>query len=159
GDPARSGIRSFAVKPKGASFEMVDAHQAIWGVLATDCDFGPDGGLYVLDWIQGWEGTGKGRIYRVADPERLKNPVVMEVKRLLAEGFDHRPIEELANLLEHPDMRVRQEAQFALAAKGKESIPVLTRVAWHGKNLLARLHAIWGLGQLGGKGESVLEAL
>src|SRR5262249_21371775 len=54
GDPAQSGIRSFAVKPKGAGFEMVDAAQPFWGVLATDVDFGPDGALYISDWVSGW---------------------------------------------------------------------------------------------------------
>src|SRR5262245_14967070 len=76
GDPARSGVRSFAVKPKGASFEMVDQHEFIWGILATDCDFGPDGGFYISDWVEGWEGTGKGRIYRFFDPERRKSAAV-----------------------------------------------------------------------------------
>jgi quinoprotein glucose dehydrogenase len=152
GDPARSGVRSFAVKPKGASFEMVDQHVFAWSILATDCDFGPDGGLYVSDWVQGWEGTGKGRIYRVADPEKRKSASVQEVKKLLAEGFDHRPVAELAKLLEHPDMRVRQEAQFALAEKrGKEKLPAsraLAKVARGIGNRIARLHGIWGLGQV-----------
>jgi quinoprotein glucose dehydrogenase len=152
GDPNRSGVRSFAVKRKGAGFEMVDQHECIWSVLATDCDFGPDGGLYVSDWVFGWEGTGKGRIYRVVDPEKRKSAVVQQVKKLLAEGFDQRPIEELVKLLEHPDQRVRQEAQFALVAKrGKDRKPAsraLCNMASDSANRLARLHAIWGLGQM-----------
>jgi quinoprotein glucose dehydrogenase len=152
GDPAKSGIRSFAVKPKGASFEMVDAQQFVWSVLATDCEFGPDGGFYISDWVNGWEGTGKGRIYRVADSAQRRNPAVREVGTLLAQGFGQRPLDELLKLLEHRDMRVRQEAQFALAAKGKEEAQPtasgLYRVAKESKNRLARLHAIWALGQL-----------
>jgi quinoprotein glucose dehydrogenase len=144
-----SGVFSFAVKPKGAAFEVTDGHQAVWNILATDCDFGPDGGLYVSDWVDGWDLTGKGRIYRFADPEAAKRPEVAEVKKLLAEGFDKRPTEELAKLLGHADMRVRQEAQFALAAKGKEAVPTLARSASEGANRLARLHAVWGLGQVG----------
>ena len=46
-----SGIRSFAVKPKGAGFELVDSKQFVWDVLATDVDFGPDGALYISDWM------------------------------------------------------------------------------------------------------------
>jgi quinoprotein glucose dehydrogenase len=152
GDPARSGIRSFAVRPKGASFEMVDAHQFVWSILATDCNFAPDGGLYISDWVFGWEGTGKGRIYRIVDPILRKNDSMKEVRRLLAEGFDQRPISELIKLLEHQDMRVRQEAQFALAAKkgeeGKRAVQALSQVAKESRNRLARLHAIWALGQL-----------
>jgi quinoprotein glucose dehydrogenase len=154
-----SGVFSFAVKPKGAAFEIADGHQAFWRVLATDCDFGPDGGLYVSDWVTGWGTTGKGRLYRFADPTAEKNPAVGEVKKLLAEGFDQRPIDELTKLLSHADLRVRQEAQFALADKGKDAIPALSKVAKEGKAQLARLHAIWGLGQLGRKGEDVRDTL
>src|SRR5262249_20840775 len=86
---------------------------------------------------------------RFADADAAKKPEVAEVKKLLAEGFDKRPNDELAKLLEHPDMRVRQEAQFALAARGKDALPTLARSASKGTNQLARLHAVWGLGQVG----------
>jgi quinoprotein glucose dehydrogenase len=151
GTPNISGVRSFAVKPKGAGFEMVDQHECIWSVLATDCDFGPDGGLYVSDWVQGWEGTGKGRIYRIVDPLKQNSRIAQEVRKLLAAGFDHRSQAELAKLFEHPDMRVRQEAQFALAALGKRAVASLCDVAKDGKNPLARIHAIWALGQIARK--------
>src|SRR5262249_54727269 len=142
GDPARSGIRSFAVRPKGASFEMVDAHQLVWSILATDCNFAPDGGFYISDWVFGWEGTGKGRIYRIVDPTLRKSDSVKEVQRLLAEGFDQRPIPELLKLLEHQDMRIRQEAQFALATKKREeakrAVQALSQLAKESRNRLAR---------------------
>jgi quinoprotein glucose dehydrogenase len=147
GDAGRSGVRSFAVQPKGAAFEMVDQHECLWSLLATDCNFGPDGGLYVSDWVEGWDCTGKGRIYRFGDPQKLKSAPVAEVKKLLAEGFNQRPVEELVKLLEHPDMRVRQGAQFGLVKRGPRGTAALQAVAEKGQNLLARLHAIWGLGQ------------
>src|SRR5262249_54055599 len=137
-----------------------------------DCDFGPDGAFYVSDWVQGWGKTGKGRLYRVTDPEQMKKPVVAEVKQLLAEGFDQRPVEELLRLLGHPHQQVRTEAQFALVERKErprntrkvkwEEQPArpdagdlekvvagLVQVAEKGTNRLARLHAVWGLGQLG----------
>ena len=46
---------------------------------------------------------------------------------------------------------MRQEAQFALAAKQKDAIEPLSKVAKDSKNPLARLHALWGLGQIGRK--------
>ena len=46
-------------------------------------------------------------------------------------------------------MRVRQEAQFELAERGEPAIQVLAGVARRHSNQLARLHAIWGMGQLG----------
>jgi quinoprotein glucose dehydrogenase len=159
GSGGDSGVWSFAVRPKGAGFEMTDRHQFVWSVLATDCQFGPDGGFYVSDWVDGWECSGKGRIYRIADPERRKSAAVREVKQLLAEGFDQRPTAELVKLLEHADMRVRQEAQFALAGKGKEVIAPLAEVAKSNGNQLARLHALWGLGQVGRKAPEAFAAV
>jgi quinoprotein glucose dehydrogenase len=156
GSSGISGIRSFAVKPSGASFEMTDQHQFIWSILATDCEFGPDGGFYVSDWAEGWELTGKGRIYRFTDPVAAKKPAVSEVKRLLAEGFDKRTPEELARFLSHPDMRVRLEAQFALADKGR--IAELASAARPGAARIARLHGLWGLGQIGRTNPAAYEA-
>jgi len=159
GSSGGSGVYSFAVKPKGASFEVADGHPFIWSVLATDCDFGPDGGFYLSDWVEGWGLPGKGRIYRFADAETAKKPAVAEVKKLLAEGFASRLVAELVNLLQHADLRVRQEAQFALVDRGADSIPLLAKAAKEEKQQLTRIHAIWGLGQLGRRGEKVREPL
>ena len=76
GASGQSGIRSFAMRPKGASFELVDSKEFIWSTLATDVDFGPDGALYFCDWVEGWEKPNKGRIYRVLDPARKSDPKV-----------------------------------------------------------------------------------
>ena len=146
GSGGGSGIHSFSLKPKGASFELVNREQFVWSVLATDCDFGPDGGFYLSDWVEGWGLPNKGRIFKLFDPSKLNDPTVKEVKTLLAKGFDHRSVKELAGLLEHKDQRVRQEAQFALA--DKKATETLADVAAKGSKL-ARLHAIWGLGQIG----------
>ena len=159
GGPGGSGVWSFAVKPKGASFELADPQHFVWSVLATDCEFGPDGAFYVSDWVNGWGLTGKGRIYRVTDPEQMKKPVIVEVKKLLAEGFDRRPIEELVKLLGHPHQQVRLEAQFTLAAKGREAIDPLAKVAEKNKNRLPRLHALWGLGIVGRKEAAAFDAV
>lgn len=157
-----SGVHSFGVKPRGAGFEVIDRAEFIWDMLVTDGDFGPDGCFYISDWVNGWNQTGKGRLYRVFDPETRNSPLVLETKKLIAEGFTHRTTKELAGLLNHPDQRVRQEAQFALVEKGADSIQVFadvmrpTESGWttyspSAKMIappLSRLHAIWGLGQL-----------
>ena len=149
GTAGPSGIRSVTVKPKGASFEMGDGAECIWHLLATDLAWGPDGGLYITDWITGWSGTGKGHIYKVFDPAKRQDPAVLEVKRLIAEGMTKRPLAELVKLLGHADMRIRQEAQFALAEMGSDVITPLASVAKAHENPLARLHAVWALGQVG----------
>jgi quinoprotein glucose dehydrogenase len=149
GSSGQSGIRTFSLQPKGASFQLVDPQRFVWSVLATDVDFGPDGALYFSDWVEGWEMTGKGRIYRVLDPARRDDGHVREVKALLAQGMASWSNDALAGLLAHADMRVRQEAQFELAGRGEEGWKVLARIAGASKKTLPRIHAIWGLGQAG----------
>ena len=148
GGPANSGVLTFSLQPAGAGFELVGREHFLENVLATDVKFGTDGGLYVSDWVEGWNMTGKGRLYRVHDPALDKDAMVLETKRLLAEGMGQRPLKELARLLEHQDMRVRQAAQFELAERGTKATAMLSSVARRNSNVLARLHAIWGLGQI-----------
>jgi quinoprotein glucose dehydrogenase len=159
GGSASSGVRSFAVKPKGAAFELADSQEFLWSILATDVDFGPDGALYVCDWVETWEGIGKGRIYRVSDPASADSSLVKQAQSLVREGFAQRSNEELASLLAHPHRHVRLEAQFALADRRENAVPLLSQVAAKQDNQLARLHAIWGLGQIGRKQTSALKAV
>jgi quinoprotein glucose dehydrogenase len=154
-NPGSSVIWSLAVKPKGASFEVVDLHPFVRNMVPTDCEFGPDGAFYWSDWVGGWSPPGKGRIFRLTDPEAMKNPAVAEAQKLIAEGFEKRSVEELAKLLEHPHREVRQEAQFELAGRAGEQLPAgeaiarFARVLNRSQNQIARLHALWGLGMIG----------
>ena len=146
-----SGIYGFSVRPQGAGFELEKNEKFWWKFLPTDIEFGYDGSVYVSDWINGWDGVGKGRIYRIYEPDERSKPAVAESKKLFGEGFEQRPNSELVKLLAHADRRVRQEAQFALVAHNASR--ELARVAESGPTLPARLHAIWGLGQLERKGK------
>ncbi|MBT5928216.1 MAG: c-type cytochrome [Verrucomicrobia bacterium] len=148
GSPANSGIHTIKMKPNGATFEIAKLDSIIWNVLATDADFGVDGGLYLTDWVEGWAVTGKGRIYRILEDEISDADLVEQTKALMADGMGERSSRELARLLSHPDMRVRQEAQFELAERGPGSIEHFGSVLAHGDTLFAKLHAIWGLGQM-----------
>jgi HEAT repeat protein len=60
-----------------------------------------------------------------------------------------RPPRELAALLGHADLRIRREAQFALVETGEAGVKLLAEAARAGNLPLARLHALWGLGQVG----------
>jgi quinoprotein glucose dehydrogenase len=137
------GVHSFGVVPKGASYELTDVHRFLWQAWPTDAKFGPDGRLYVTDWVHGFPMTGKGRVFRVYDPKEVESPIVLETKALLNGGL---PADRLEALLSHVDARVRQNAQLALAEKGAEEI--LARAARRAPTLHGRLHAIWGLGQI-----------
>ena len=151
GSRGGSGVWSFTTKPKGASFEMVNPQHFFWNILATDCEFGPDSNFYLLDWTDGWNPAGKGRIYKAQDGAAQQNPAVAEAKKLLAERFDHRPVAELLKYLGHAHRDVRLESQFALAKKGAVAIDDVTAVALKSDNRLARVHAIWCLGMIGRK--------
>ena len=144
GTPALSGIRSFAVEKHGAGFALQDSEWFIKGILATDVDFGFDGRMYISDWISGWNGTGKGRIVTITAPAQT---TAAEVKKLFLKGFQNFDNWDLENLLSHDDRRVRQRAQFTLADRGatQSLLDVSTDTS---RNVLARIHAIWGLGQL-----------
>ncbi|HEV7402626.1 MAG TPA: HEAT repeat domain-containing protein [Chthoniobacteraceae bacterium] len=158
------GVRSFTLERKGASYIATSptevllnnkqsemTNKLLWGLYPTDVQFGVDGGAYVLDWVEGWEKTGKGRIFRVHDPAVDATPEVILTKEILAQGFTTRSDAELVELLGHADQRVRLGAQFALVAKGEPATTPLAAAAAPGSPLLKRLHAIWGLGQLGRK--------
>jgi len=145
-----SGVHAITVRTNGAGFAVASRSDFLWNVLVTDGDFGYDGCYYVSDWVNGWNQTGKGRLYRVFDPATREAPEVLETKKLFAEGFAQRTPEQLVVLLKHPDQRVRQEAQFALVEKN--GFAALREVSRDDTaDSLARLHAIWGLGQLGRK--------
>ncbi len=148
GSGSGSGIMQFKHQPKGASFEIVDDKKMIWAVEATDCNWGPDGAFWVLDWVDGWEGVGKGRIYRMFDPKAISAPIVKDTQRLLASDFSAKKDAELLKLLAHPNFRVRQTAQFELAARGEKQTAALVKLAKSADNLPARLHSLWGLGQI-----------
>ncbi len=146
------GVRSFALTPKGATFEVTDLHDFLWELYPVDVEFGPRGGLYVLDWVQGWEKTGKGRIYRIYEPVAAADPIVEDSRKIFATGVANRPLRDFTRLLGHPDMRVRLEAQFTFVEVGPIATNQLIDVVRKEKNELARLHALWALGQLGRQG-------
>ncbi len=148
GDPAYSGIHTFTTEPKGAFWEVDEVERFVWNTLVTDCDFGPDGRMYFTDWVAGWNKTGKGRVFRAFAPgadERARSTA-----ELLGGDWRAKTVDELVPLLRHADMRVRQEAHFALADAGGAGVEALTAVAAGASDdelgRLARVHAIWALG-------------
>lgn len=148
GAAAGSSVRTFRVESAGAFYRISDAEETLKNILATDVDFGPDGAVYVSDWVNGWTGLGKGRIYRFVSTAHASDPLVAEVRALLAAPFEMRSAAELGRLLFHADRRVRQKAQFALVSKrAVESLADAAR-GGHGTPLIGRLHGLWGLGQL-----------
>ncbi|MDN3690312.1 HEAT repeat domain-containing protein [Cyclobacterium jeungdonense] len=150
GNPARSGIHAFSLKPKGAGFEMGESEQLVGGILATGMDFGPDGSLYFSDWIDGWVNKGYGRIWKLTDVTASADPLKMTASYLAAD-YSELKLEELAQLLEYEDQRVRQKAQFELAKRGESGLQVFHKKLKNGTDQLSRVHSIWGISQFARK--------
>ncbi|HWK98784.1 MAG TPA: HEAT repeat domain-containing protein, partial [Parapedobacter sp.] len=148
GNPASSGVHSFKLNPKGASFELGEHKKILGGILATGLDFGPDGALYVADWIDGWGTHDYGRIWKMDDADGATQAIRVEVKELLAADFSSKSEEALGDLLAHEDMRIRQKAQFALVKRGNKGLGIFQQALAQADNQLARVHAIWGISQL-----------
>ena len=151
-----SVVHEITAEPSGA-FYKAKARDWVKGVLTTDVEFGNDGSLYVLDWVATWGGIGKGRIYKFSDPN-ANIELQKQTEKIIAEGMTNRTEPECARLLGHADMRVRMAAQFELAARG--SATPLAEIATDPKVApLARIHGIWGLGQIAAKNINALNPL
>ncbi len=147
GQASNSGIRMIKVNPKGAFFEMKSNEEFIWKILATDVEFAPDGGIYVSDWVNGWNGENKGRIYRFADEKAQTTELVKGTQAILRQGMKSRSEAELGELLSHADRRVRLEAQWELAGRGNRDVFIAALMQPYSPTL-KKLHCVWGLGQL-----------
>lgn len=150
------GVLSFATTPVGAGFNVSDIKQFLWDLYPVDVEFGPGPGVYVLDWVQGWDKTGKGRIFHAVDKGMAQDQLALQAKQLLALNFDLRTDQELLTLLGYMDSRVRQEAQFTLASRGLLATNILAQALAPTFPELGRIHAIWALGQIGMTQPSVL---
>ena len=165
GDPSRSHIWSFDLKPKGASFELDTDIDMLSGVLPTGIKFGPDGALYIADWINGWNTKNYGRIWKL-DVAKNKNDLEKEraeTERLMTLDYEDQSNDELVKLLSYPDMRIRQKAQFALAKSTFWGYRKLKTVLEESDNQFAKIHSIWGIGQIAandiGKAEPLVSQL
>ena len=148
GGPAQSGIHTFKLNPKGATFELAETSKILGGVLATGLDFGPDGSIYVADWIDGWVNKGYGRIWKLDDKEGHEWDERKRTQELFAEDLSKKDLAFLGELLKYPDLRIRQKTQFELVERGKKGAEILEKNIHQTDNQLARIHGIIGLSQL-----------
>jgi putative heme-binding domain-containing protein len=146
GNPAVSGIHAFKLTPEGAGFQFAGDKKILSGVLATGMDIGADGALYFTDWIDGWERKGYGRIWKLDVRNSTLEKERQETRTLLSADFKAKDEQTLLGFLNHPDMRVRQKAQFVLVEK--EAVSGLQSALKQSISQLPRVHGLWGLTQL-----------
>ncbi len=157
GGSSNSGIWSFEMKPKGAGMEMSGARKFAWGIAATDVEYSWDGRVYISDFLGGWSSHEAGRLLSLtAGAGTWQAAEAAGAAKIMKEGLEHRGSGELANLLKHPDARIRLRAQLALTRKPD----ALKRFndATDSTNFLVRIHGIQGLGILSRRGSSPLPA-
>jgi quinoprotein glucose dehydrogenase len=150
--PSRSQIWSFGVEPDGAGFRMVDDEVFVGQILVTDLVFGYDGRIYAARYND----FAKTQTLVVLEhAEARSDPRVAEAVALAQQGMRERPAAELTALLGHADRRIRQRAQQELVRRA-DPAPFGRLARDHEAALIPRIHALWGLGQLGA---GALEAL
>ena len=159
GTATNSHIWSFDLKPKGASFDFKSEVDVVSGILPTGIRFGPEGALYAADWVTGWDIKNFGRVWKL-DVDQKSNDLEAErakTKAYIQMDYSKAGVPQLASLLAYEDMRVRQKAQFELVARGQAA--ELWKAIAQKDNQFARVHGIWGIGQLAAKNQSIASNL
>jgi len=144
------GLEAFTIEPRGAGFLLTQIEDVCKPISATDVEFTFDGRVLLSDFVSlHWDGSsGGGRLYSLTDD--IGAEVGKKLAELSAKSFDELPAAELAGLLSHEDRRIRQRAQFSLADRKAEGAAALVKVLQaENSPKLARLHALWGIGQIG----------
>ena len=137
-------IRAFKMIADGAGFKREGDHILIEGLGAQvlTSAFGPDGRLYFTLWRPS---RGMSQLWTLQAANHTQE--MIHVKEILAKDPKKQNVDKLLELLGHTDRRIRQQAQFALVARGE--IKAMRNLAMNRKaELLPRLHSLWGLGQL-----------
>ncbi len=143
-------IRGFRAEPDGASFKMVEERTMNMGVMGVGMSWHPNGSLFMVDWSGGYPLNHTGSLWQIDGKSGREDAVRTETHALLRAGFAGRDEASLIALLAHRDQRVRLGAQFELAKRGRaETLLAVARTASPDRpGLLARVHALWGYGQL-----------
>ncbi|NLT71714.1 MAG: hypothetical protein GXX91_13630, partial [Verrucomicrobiaceae bacterium] len=144
---------AFRAEPRGDSFAMVADHKIGDGIPLVGLQFSPDGALCGVDWGGGYPLNENGAVWRIDVAKEKAHPLREETRQLIAADFGEEGMVPLQTLLGHADQRVRLKAQLELAKR--EALTELQSVAAEvSAPGLARLHAIWGIGQLLRKGKA-----
>ena len=133
-------MTAFQIVPSGSTFKMQNERLIHSGLMGIGLAIAPTGELIIADWDGGYPLDQKGAIWFADDPTAKNSTERQETNKLLNSD------DLTTTHLSHPDQRVRLRAQFTLVKQGDYT--ALQSVATDKKApQLARIHAIWGLGQ------------
>lgn len=140
-------LRGFRAQQDGPTYKMTEERVLNEGIMGIGLSWHPDGSLMLVDWMGGYPLKQLGALWRVDTKDGAAGPARKETFALLSAGFTQRPVSELVAQLGNVDQRVRQGAQLELARRGERDA-LLAAVRAPNASQLARLHALWGYGQL-----------
>jgi putative membrane-bound dehydrogenase-like protein len=178
-EAGRNEIFSYQPKPQGAGFalersifmtsnpeqkyagsDFLGGNRSVTSAVATlfrpsDVAVGPDGALYVSDWIdarvgghQDLDEATSGAIYRIA-PKGFASK---------APAFDANTVDGLITALRSPAVNVRAIGFYGLKAKGAAAVGPVARLL-DDRNRFIRGRAVFLLAQLGPEGRTRVEGL
>lgn len=145
-------VRVFSFQPNGASFAFSEHQEIKGGNRNTGLAWGPDGSLFAASYQQ-----GSGKIHRFDVAESDVHPLRDSTLTILQKDETEAGLDELAIWLGHADQRVRMKAQFEFVRRGRVS--ELADAGLASDSRLAKLHAVWGIGQAARADRSHLERL
>lgn len=151
-------VLSVGIEAKGAGYVAKSEDVFVEGVGVSDVELGYDGNIYLCDFGGGWSINTNGAIQTLVPKNPKLKAAGAEVQAIFAKGVKDESVASLTGLLESPDKRLRQLAQFELVKRGE--LATLSAIAADAaKPVATRLHGIWGLDQLGRTGADVNAAL
>ncbi|MCE9519654.1 MAG: HEAT repeat domain-containing protein [Verrucomicrobia bacterium] len=139
-------MNALRLESAGATWKLAEDVPVSSGIMGVGMSWGPEGQLYFADWDGGYPLNQKGAIWTLDAPATDRDPLREEVRKRIGDGYGKLAPDALRAMLGHADVRLRKGAQFELAHRG--AWDDLLATARNAKALpLARLHAVWGLGQ------------
>ena len=142
------GVYAVNVTRKGAGFEMQPPGKFMWRTPANDIDFAPDGAVLFCTWTGGIAPESGGGLYRVELPGLKNDPLARSTAEILKQDPAKMELQVLGGWLNHPDMRVRRQAQFELVRRGQPAVQIFKDCIERSSSQLGRVTALWGLAQL-----------
>ena len=158
GAPSETYISRFKLKADGASYALKSSERFWGGFNAADVEFGPNGKLYASEFnYSGWGPQNQGAFYTLSPTDQTLQKRMKQDEGVLLTAFDAQDTSSLLELLNYDHQKVRQRAQFALA-KRPEAVDALIKLALDvQREELARLHALWALGQMATAGSDTAD--
>lgn len=158
-EPGHQEVRAYITSKEGAGYkasvENLLKSEDLW-FRPSDVCIAPDGSLFVSDWHDavvggnGMDDIARGRIYRVAPPDKIKSYNIPT--------FDLTSNDGAAQALKSPNMATRYLAWQKLHSSGLDAEPSLLKLIEE-EDPVHSIRAFWLLAHLPQKGSPYIQRL